>query len=121
LNNLVSVLVTDRYHFRRLGDDRMVWPLGVVVSAFRPTSWLEGRRPHHHDKAFRRWCGRSFIFDLWSRPWGVAGCWVSMEFLHATIPRKGSGSTTTDIIFLKPILIVKVKYRCPIFSCFWSH
>jgi len=30
------------------------------------------------------------IFDLWSRPWGLPdSSWVSMEFLHAPIPRKG--------------------------------
>jgi len=27
-------------------------------------------------------------------------CWVSVEFLHALIPRKGSGSTTTSTFFL---------------------
>jgi len=41
---------------------------------------------------------------LWSRPWGMTisgpdirawpNCWVSVEFLHAPIPRKGSGSNT---------------------------
>jgi len=35
----------------------------------------------------------SSIFDLWSRPWGVAR--LSVEFLHAPIPRKESGSSTT--------------------------
>jgi len=25
-------------------------------------------------------------------------CWVSVEYLHASIPRKGSGSTTTTLI-----------------------
>jgi len=35
------------------------------------------------------------ILDLWSRPWGWPDCWVYVEFLHAPIPRKGSGSTTT--------------------------
>jgi len=33
--------------------------------------------------------------DLGARP----DCWVSVEFLHATIPRKGSGSTTTTRFF----------------------
>jgi len=37
----------------------------------------------------------SSIFDLWSRPWTWPECWVSVEFLHVLIPRKGSGSTTT--------------------------
>jgi len=27
-------------------------------------------------------------------------CWVSMEFLHALIPRKGSGSTTTTFVLV---------------------
>jgi len=27
--------------------------------------------------------------------WELLDCWVSVEFLHAPIPRKGSGSTTT--------------------------
>ena len=31
------------------------------------------------------------LYDLWSRPWGVAGFWGSMDFLHAPIPLKGSG------------------------------
>jgi len=77
-----------------IGGDRMAGPLGVVVSPFRPTSWIEGRRPHHRVEAVRRWCSMlahllldcpkseplrwaifgitSSIFDLWSRPWGVA-------------------------------------------------
>jgi len=42
------------------------------------------------------WLGTtSSIFDLWSRPWGVAGLLVSVKFLHVLIPWKGSGSTTT--------------------------
>ena len=32
------------------------------------------------------------LYDLWSRPWGVAGFWGSMVFHHAPIPRKGSGN-----------------------------
>jgi len=35
------------------------------------------------------------IFDLLSRPWGVAQLLSLREFLHALIPLKGSGSTTT--------------------------
>jgi len=31
-----------------IGDDRMVGPLGVVASPFRPTSRIEGRGPHHY-------------------------------------------------------------------------
>jgi len=46
---------------RRLGGDRMVGPLGVVVSQFRPTSQIEGRGPHHHVEAARRWCITSEI------------------------------------------------------------
>jgi len=34
----------------------MVGPLGVVVSPFRPTFRIEGREPHHHVEAARRWC-----------------------------------------------------------------
>jgi len=30
-------------------------PLGVVVLPFRPTSRIEGRGPHHHVEAARRW------------------------------------------------------------------
>jgi len=60
----------------------MVGPLGVVVSPFRPTSQIEGRGPYHHDEAAR---------DLGAWP----DCWVSVEFLHDPIRRKGSGSTTT--------------------------
>jgi len=30
--------------------------LEVVVSPFRPTSRIEGREPHHHVEAARRWC-----------------------------------------------------------------
>jgi len=37
------------------------------------------------------------IFDLWSRPWAWPDYWVSMDFLHAPIPQKGPGSTTTTI------------------------
>jgi len=37
--------------------------LGVVVSPFQPTSRIEGRGPHHHVEAARRWyskgCSRS--------------------------------------------------------------
>jgi len=36
----------------------------------------------------------SSIFDLWSKPWTWPDCWVPVEFLRASIPRKGSGSTT---------------------------
>ena len=32
-----------------------------------------------------------YLYDLWSRPWGVAHFWGSMVFRHAPIPRKGSG------------------------------
>ena len=32
------------------------------------------------------------LYDLCSRPWGVAGFWGSMIFRHAPIPRKGSGN-----------------------------
>jgi len=39
----------------------------------------------------------SSIFDLWSRPWVLPNCWVSVEFLHAPILRKWSGSNTTTI------------------------
>jgi len=34
----------------------MVGPHGIVVSPFRPTSRIEGRGPHHHVEAARRWC-----------------------------------------------------------------
>jgi len=34
----------------------MDWPLSVVVSPFRSTSRMEGRGPHHHVEAARRWC-----------------------------------------------------------------
>jgi len=37
----------------------------------------------------------SSIFYVWSRPGVWIDCWVSVEFLHAPIPRKGSGNTTT--------------------------
>jgi len=37
-----------------IGDDRIVGSLGIVVSPFRPTSRIEGRRPHHHVEAARR-------------------------------------------------------------------
>jgi len=39
----------------------------------------------------------SSIFDLWSRPWGVVRLLGLLEFLRVPIPRKGSGSTTTNI------------------------
>jgi len=42
------------YSIGRLGGDRMVGPLGVVVSPFRPTSQIEGQGPHHHVEAARR-------------------------------------------------------------------
>ena len=32
------------------------------------------------------------LYDLWSRPWGVARLLGSMVFRHAPIPRKGSGN-----------------------------
>ena len=32
------------------------------------------------------------LYDLWCRPWVVAGFWGSMVFRHAPIPRKGSGN-----------------------------
>jgi len=32
--------------------------------------------------------------ELWEWP----DCWVSVEFLHAPVPRKGSGSTTTTTV-----------------------
>jgi len=83
-----STTLSTVFTSRRLGDDRIVGPLGVVVSPFRPTSRIKGRGPHHHVEAARRWCSvdchaseplrraifgtTSSIFDLWSRPWGVA-------------------------------------------------
>jgi len=36
----------------------MVGSLVVVVSPFRPTSRKEGRGPHHHVEAARRWCSQ---------------------------------------------------------------
>jgi len=41
-------------------------------------------------------------FDQWSRPWGVADGWLSVDLLrtpppHINISRKGSGSTTLTI------------------------
>jgi len=74
-----------------IGGDRMVEPLGVVVLPFRPTSRIEGRKPHHHVEAARRWCSNTSGPDLGAWP----DCWISVEFLHAPILRKGSGSTTT--------------------------
>jgi len=48
--------------FQTVGGDRMVGPLGVVVSSFWPTSRIEGRGPHHHHvKAARRWCRKLFL------------------------------------------------------------
>jgi len=34
----------------------MTGPLGVIVSPFRPTSWIKGWGPHHHVEAARHWC-----------------------------------------------------------------
>jgi len=58
------------------------------------------------------------IFAIWSIPWGVAGRWVSVEFLHVPIPRKGSGSTTTTNkadIFIEWIVFIqhrKTRFYC---------
>jgi len=98
--------------FQTIGGDRMVGPLGLVVSPFQPTSRIEGRGPFHHVEAARHLildCPASepllrAIFgttssiltsgpDLGAWP----ECWVSVEFLHVPIPRKGSGSTTTTM------------------------
>jgi len=41
---------------------------------------------------------RHYFFHFWSLVQTLGrgpDCWVSVEFLHAPIPRKGSGSTTT--------------------------
>jgi len=41
---------------------------------------------------FPRWLRGGSNFGAWPH------CWVIMEFLHAPIPRKGSGSTTTNMV-----------------------
>jgi len=46
----------------------MVGPLEIVVSSFRPTSRIEGRGPHHHFEAARRWCSSSAGSNL-PPPW----------------------------------------------------
>ena len=41
-----------------------------------------------------------FLYDLWSRPWGLLGFWGSMVFRHAPLPRKGSGKQQQhDLVF----------------------
>jgi len=40
----------------------------------------------------------SFILTSGSDLGAWPDCWVSVEFLHAPIPRKGSGSTPTTIV-----------------------
>ena len=43
------------------------------------------------------------LYDLWSRPWGVASFWGSMVFRHAPIPRKGSGNQQQQQVGFKNI------------------
>jgi len=47
--------------FQTIGGDRMIGPLGVVVSLLRPTSRIEERGPHHHVEAARRWRRKSSL------------------------------------------------------------
>jgi len=43
------------------------------------------------------------IFDSGPDLGAWSDCWVSREFLHTAIPRKGSGSTTTMKTLILPI------------------
>ena len=56
-----------------------------------------------------------FLFSICGPGLGVwPNCWVSAEFLHTPIPRKGSGSTTTTTkkkIITKRILKQEEKWR----------
>ena len=56
------------------------------------------------------------LFSIYGPDLGVwPDCWVSAEFLRAPIPRKGSGSTTTTIQFIR-LLNIKAPF-IPLF-CF---
>jgi len=65
----------------------MVGPLGKVVSPFRPTTRKRGG-----DRTTTRRLTSGPELEAWP------DCWVSVEFLHAAIHRKGSDSTTTRLI-----------------------
>jgi len=64
---------------RTIGGDRMAGPLGVVISPFRPTSRIEGRGPHHHVEAARRWCTDQKWYMF------CTGTWPGMVSLQSKI------------------------------------
>jgi len=91
----------------------MVGPFGEVVSPFRSiVTGVETAPP--------RWGGetlvlnRTSIFDLWSRPWGVAR---PLGLRGGTIPRKGSGSTTTTPLHFTYLYRIKRKENSSYSAC----
>jgi len=62
LNSYFQVTVDTRLKARRLGSDRMVGPLGVVVSPFRPTSREMG------GTAPPRWGGETLVLSSEAAP-----------------------------------------------------
>jgi len=84
--------------------DQMIWgrpdgrtPRGSYLAISAHLS-DRGAGPHHHVEAARRWCSKSsaqLLPFLTSVQILSRGPTVSVKFLRAPIPRKGSGTTTT--------------------------
>jgi len=52
-------------------------------------------------------------YSLWRQNlWAWPNCWVSVEFLHAPIPRKESGGTITTFSSVKSFFKIKVCIFC---------
>jgi len=82
----------DKGRFQTIGGDRMVGSLGKVAFPFRPTS---RKRIRDRITTLRRQNVGTLCLTFGPDLGAWPECWVSVEFLHAFIPRKGSGSSTT--------------------------
>ena len=51
------------------------------------------------------------LYDLWSRPWGVAGFWGTMVFRYAPIPRKGLGNQQQAIFAVHQAILPYLVYQ----------